>query len=327
MTVRWGIAGPGGIAGRFADDLALRGDSELVAVGSRSAERAAAFGDRFGIPRRHGSYEALAEDPEVDIVYVATPHARHEADTLLFLEAGKHVLCEKPFALSAAQGRRMVDTAQRRGLFLMEAMWSRFLPPYRALVDVVGEGRIGDVLMVEADLGWRREVDPAHRLFDRALGGGALLDLGVYPVHLAQLLLGRPDGVAAAGHVGETGVDEAVAAVLHHDSGSIAVVKAALRIGMTCTARITGTEGSIDLPAFMHYPGHLDISTPQGPERISTPWEGNGLRFQVEEVHRCLADGRAESSTMPLADTLAIASTLDEIRSQLGVVYPDEERE
>lgn len=326
MTVRWGIAGPGAIAGGLADDLARLGDAELVAVGSRSAERAAAFGDRFGIPKRHGSYEALAEDPEVDIVYVATPQSRHEPDTLLYLEADKHVLCEKPFALSAAQGRRMVDSAHRRGLFLMEAMWSRFLPPYRALVDVVGDGQIGDVLMVEADFGWRGDVDPAHRSFDRAMGGGALLDLGVYPVHLAQLLLGRPDGVAAAGHVGETGVDEAVAAVLHHDAGSIAVVKAALRISMTCTARITGTEGTIDLPAFMHCPGHLDISTPQGRERISTPWEGNGLRFQVEEVHRCLAEGHAQSPMMPLAGTLAVASTLDEVRSQLGVVYPHEQR-
>ncbi|MET0728472.1 MAG: Gfo/Idh/MocA family oxidoreductase, partial [Acidimicrobiales bacterium] len=205
MTVRWGIAGPGTIAQGFADDLKLVDDAELVAIGSRSAERAGAFADRFSVPRRHASYEALAEDAEVDVVYVATPQSRHETDTRLFLEAGKHVLCEKPFALNAAQGRRMVDAARTRGLFLMEAMWTRYLPSYGALVDLLGEGRIGEPLLVEGDFGFRRAVvDPSDRHFDPALGGGGLLDLGVYPIQLCSLVLGTPDRVVAPPHQSQT---------------------------------------------------------------------------------------------------------------------------
>lgn len=324
MSVRWGIAGPGAIAHRFARGLAELPDASLVAVGSRAAERAESFGREHSAPHRHASYEALADDPDVDVVYVATPHARHERDTLLFLEAGKHVLCEKPFALNAVQGRRMAEAAQARGLFLMEAMWTRFLPAYRTLVDLLGSGRIGEPNLVEADFGFRSEVDPAHRHFDLAQGGGALLDLGVYPVQLCQLVLGAPDRVVADGHVGETGVDELVAAVLHHAGGELGVVKAAVRANMSCTARVAGTDGWIHLPAFMHCPDRLTVASAAGIEEIACPFDGEGLRFQVEEVHRCLAAGLLESTVMPLAETLAIATTLDSIRGALGVRYPGE---
>ena len=324
MSVRWGVAGPGGIATQFADGMTLVEGGAITAVASRSRERADAYADRFGIATRHESYEALAEDPDVDAVYVATPHSRHEADTLLFLEAGKHVLCEKPFALNAEQGRRMVDAARSRGLFLMEAMWTRFLPGYRALVDVIGEGRIGEPLLVEGDFGFRAPVQPDHRHFALELGGGALLDLGIYPIQLCTLVLGLPDRVVAAGHVGETGVDEQVAALLHHPGGRLGVVKAAIRTPMACTARVAGTEGWIDIPAFLHCPFWLDVNVGGSTERLDTAFEGDGLRFQVEEVHRCLADGRTESDVMPLDETLAIAAILDDIRTQVGVVYPGE---
>jgi predicted dehydrogenase len=325
VTIRWGVAGPGGIASRFAEAMQLVDDGAIVAVASRSLERANAFGDRFGVPARYGEYEALAADRDVDVVYVATPHSRHERDTFLFLDAGKHVLCEKPFALNATQGRRMVEAARARGLFIMEAMWTRFLPSYRSLVAVLAEGRIGDPLVVEADFGFRRPVQPDHRLFDRALGGGALLDLGIYPVQLCSLVLGAPDRLVADGAVGATGVDEVVAGVLHHTSGAVGVVKAALRAGLSCRARITGSEGSIELPAFMHCPAWIDVATASGIERIDGAYEGDGLRFQVEEVHRCLAAGHAESAVMPLDETLSIAGTLDAMRAQLGVVYPGED--
>ena len=190
MSTRWGIAGTGTIANRFAEALAQVDDATLAAVGSRSAERAAEFASRFGSTTAHASYESLADDPDVDVVYVATPHSRHLLDTLLFLQADKHVLCEKPLALSGGQGRRMVDAARARGLFLMEAMWSRFLPTYRTLVEVLEQGRIGEPLLVEADFGFGRPVAPEHRLFDLSLGGGGLLDLGIYPVQLCSLVLG-----------------------------------------------------------------------------------------------------------------------------------------
>lgn len=317
-TIRWGVVGPGEIAAGFAEAMRSVEGGEIVAVASRSAERAAAFGDRFGIARRYGDYATLAADPDVDVVYVATPASRHEEDTLALLEAGKHVLCEKPLAVDAAQARRMAGHARERGLFLMEAMWSRFLPACRALAEVLDSGRIGDPLLVEADFGMRWPVRPEHRLFDPRLGGGALLDLGIYPVQLCSQVLGPVEHVVADGAIGETGVDEQVAAVLRHGGGRLGVVKTAIRTVMTCTARIAGTDGSIDLPAFMHCPDALTVTTrAAGTERIDAPYEGNGLQFEIAEVHRCLAEGLTESSVMPLGDSIAIASTLDAILAQI----------
>ena len=323
---RWGIAGPGGIASSFAEDMGRVDSGVITALASRSVERAEAFADRFEIGSRYGDYRALADDPAVDIVYIATPHSRHEADTLMYVEAGKHVLCEKPFALNARQAQRMADAARSAGVFLMEAMWSRFLPAYRVLVDVLGEGRIGDALLVEADFGFRTDVVPGNRHFDLAQGGGALLDLGIYPVQLCSLVLGIPERVVADGIVGSTGVDEVVAAVLHHPGNRLGVVKAALRAPMACTARIGGTDGVIDLPALMHCPSSITVSNMNGVECIDASWEGPGLRFEVEEVHRCLEAGLTESPSMPLDESVAIAKTLDAIRAPLGVVYPGEKR-
>jgi predicted dehydrogenase len=320
---RWGIAATGGIAAGFADAMRMVEGGEAVAVASRSPERAREFADRFGIERAYG-YEDLAADPDVDIAYVATPHPRHSEDSLRYLEAGKHVLCEKPFALNAAQAREVARVASERGLFLMEAMWSRFLPSYVALREILDSGRIGEPLLVEADFGWRSEIDPTNRHYDVELGGGGLLDLGIYPVQLCFFVLGPPDAVVAQGHVGETGVDEQVAAVLHHTGGRLGVVKCALRIPLACTARIAGTEGVVELPAFMHCPTSLTVRTPAGEEQIDAAWEGGGLRFQVDEVHRCLDAGLRESPVMPLDETIAIAEVLDTIRTQVGVRYPGE---
>lgn len=324
MTVRWGIAGPGAIAVGFANDLRLVPGAELAAIGSRNADRAREFAERFEAPNAHGSYEDLAADPSVDVVYVATPQSRHERDVLMFLEAGKHVLCEKPFALNAAQAGRMIEAARARSLFLMEALWSRFLPPYRRLAELLDHGAIGEIQLVEADFGFVLPVDPAHRLFDPERGGGGLLDLGVYPVQLASLVLGAPDRVAAIGRVGVTGVDEQVAAVLGYSRGSLAVVKASITSSMTCTARLSGTKGVIELPAFMHCPGHVTVSAVGRTETIETPWEGGGLQFQAAEVQRCLAAGETESPTVSHAETLSIMRTLDRIRSEIDLTFPGE---
>jgi predicted dehydrogenase len=320
--IRWGISSPGHIADQFVEGLRQLDDAEVVAVASRSAERAAAFADRHHIPRHYGAAEDLAADPDVDVVYVASPHAAHERDTRLFLGAGKPVLCEKPFALDRLQGGAMVADARVHGLFLMEAMWSRFLPAYVILRDLLGEERVGDPRLVEADFGFRRDIDPAHRLFDLALGGGALLDLGIYTAQLIALVLGHPDRVVADGHIGETGVDEQVAAVLHHPGGRLGVMKAAIRTGLACSARISGTDGWIEIPPFMHAPDHLVVGAAGETERIDAPWEGEGQRFQAVEVHRCLREGLTESPVMPLDETLALAGTLDAIRAQIGLTYP-----
>jgi predicted dehydrogenase len=322
--VRWGVVGPGAIAAGFADAMRLVEGGEIVAVASRSAERAEAFGDRFGVPTRYDDYAAIGEDPNVDVVYVATPQSRHAADSMALLRAGKHVLCEKPFALDARQARQMVEEARRHELFLMEAIWSRFLPSYRTLVDVIRTGRIGEPLLVEADFGFRRPIDPQDRLFRLDLGGGGLLDLGIYPIQLCTLVLGHPEHAVAEGVIGETGVDEQVAAVLRHPGGRLGVVKAALRVGMTCTARISGADGWIDIPALMHCPNAISVTTAAGSERIDGSYEGNGLRFEIDEVHRCLAAGERESPVMPLAETVVLAATLDAIRGQIGLVFPGE---
>jgi predicted dehydrogenase len=314
---RWGIAATGGIAAGFAQALRETEGAELVAVCSRSQERADAFAREHGIARAHGSYEALAEDADVEVVYVATPHSRHCADAIRYLEAGKHVLCEKPLAVSQREAARMVATARAHDRFLMEALWSRFLPAYRALDRVLAEGRIGEVRLLEADFGFPARFDPAHRLFAPELAGGAMLDLGVYPVQLAHLVLGRPDEVGAVGHRGTTGVDEQAAAVLHHAGGALSVVKAAIATSMGCTATITGTEGSILLPAFMHCPEWITVRTAEGEERIETPIEGQGLRYQVPEVHRCIAEGLLESPVMPHSESCEIAGTLDAILEQI----------
>ncbi len=321
---RWGIIGPGGIGTQFAEGIRLVDGGAITAVASRSQARADAFGDRFGVPARYDNVRDLLENPDVDVVYVATPHAEHAADTLAALEAGKHVLCEKPMALSARQSREMVDLARARGLFLMEAMWTRFLPSYVALREVLASGRIGEPLLVEADFGFRVPVMPEHRLFDRTLGGGALLDLGIYPVQLCSMVFGPPDRISADGVLGSTGVDEQVAAVLHHPGGHLGVIKAAVRVGLSCTARISGSKGWIELPAFMHCPQSFEVGDRKGRERIECGYEGEGLRFEATEVHACLDAGRTESTVMPLDESLAIAETLDAIRAAVGVVYPDE---
>ena len=319
---RWGVIGPGAIAAGFADAMTLVEGGEIVAVASRSMDRANAYADRRGIERRYDSVDALVSDPGIDAVYVATPHSNHESDTIAALQAGKHVLCEKPLALDAVQARRMVDLARQRGLFLMEAIWTRFLPAIEAMVDVVASGRIGEVQLVEANFGFRLPFDPTDRHYDPAQGGGGLLDLGIYPVQLCSMLFGPPDRVAATGVLGATGVDELVAAVLHHPGGGLGIVSCGLRANLTCTGRITGTDGWIELPAFMHCPKSITVASPAGTEHIDGSYEGNGLRFEIDEVHRCLAAGLTESPRMPLDESLTLAHTLDTIRAQVGVEYP-----
>jgi predicted dehydrogenase len=320
VTVRWGIAGTGGIAGRFAQALRETPEADLVAVGSRTDRNADRFGDEWDVPRRHGDYDDLARDEDVDVVYIATPQNRHADDACRYLDAGKHVLCEKPMAMTEAEVLRMTASAGLAERFLMEAIWSRFLPSYVTLWELLVQGRIGEPQLVEADFGFRMPVDPAHRLFDPARGGGALLDLGIYPLQLASWVLGPPDRVAAVGHVGETDVDETVAATLHHPGGRLAVVKASIRVNLTCTARIVGSEGSIDLPAFMHCPDQLVVRDAfNQPEVIERPIEGEGLRYQVDEVHRCLAEGLPESPVMTLGESARLAATMDQIRDQIDL--------
>lgn len=322
--LRWGIVGTGTIASAFAGAIQQAPRSTIVAVASRQQATADTFATAHEIPRAYGSYDELAAVDDVDIVYIATPHHRHHEDAIAYLEAGKHVLCEKPLALNAVQAANMGATARRHGRFLMEAIWSRFLPAYQVLNDLLADGAIGEVLHVDASFGFRAPIDPVHRLFDINLAGGALLDLGLYPVQLAHLILGTPTAVVAHGRIGETKVDEHVVVSMGFDTGAMAVAQAATRTPLSSTARIAGSNGTIALPQYMHAPTFLDVETSTGSRRIDTPLGAAPLRFEVEEVERCLAAGQTESAAMPLAESCAIATTLDLARTAIGLRYPAE---
>ena len=289
-TIRWGIIGTGNIAKKFATGLTALADAELVAVGSRSQESADAFGDQFNIPRRHVSYEALAADNEVDAVYISTPHPFHRPNSLLCLDAGKAVLTEKPFAINAREAAEVIDFARSKQVFLMEAMWTRYIPAMVRLRELLAGGIIGEPRMLTADFGFRTRVNPQGRLFDKVLGGGALLDVGIYPLSLASMIFGAAERVAAMTHLGETGVDENSAMILGYPGGALAVLTTAIRTNTPQVAIINGTEGRITVHTQWWVPQHMTVEV-FGKEttEIHLPFVGNGYNYEAAEVARCLA--------------------------------------
>jgi predicted dehydrogenase len=321
-TVRWGIAGPGSIAARMAEALADLDGAELVAVGSRAHHRAAAFAAAHAVPRVYGSYDALLADDDVDVVYVATPHSSHHDLTVAALEAGRHVVCEKPFALSAAEAASMAETARRTGRFCMEAMWTWFLPTVVELRRSLAEGVVGDVRALRADFGIDVPGETGrHR--SPVLGGGALLDVGVYPIALARLLLGPPSAVRALGRLGPTGVDDTVAGVLAHDSGALALFHAGIDARTTQTAEVTGTDGTITVESPFWAPTAFTVDRRDGSgDRVTLPHRG--LAHEAAHANDRIRSGHTESDVIPLATSVALMGTLDEIRAQIGVRFPGE---
>lgn len=323
--IRWGILGTDWIANEFASALVRVPGAELVAVGSRTARSAQSFGDRFGVLRRHAAYEALAQDPNVDIVYVATPNTLHREHSLLCLDSGKPVLCEKPFALNARQADEVIQTARENKLFLMEAMWSRFFPLMNEVRALLADGTIGNVQMLVADLCIRFEFDPADRRYALALGGGALLDLGVYTLSLASMIMGPASRITATAHLGRTGVDEQAGIVLGYDQGQMSLLHSSIRVDSPVEATFLGSKGRIRLHPWWIRPEKLTLSvTGQEDTTIEMPYEGNGYQFEALEVMECLRNGRLESDLMPLDETLSIMQTMDAIRAQWGLRYPGE---
>jgi predicted dehydrogenase len=324
--IRWGILATGNITHKMVAGLQVLGDAEVAAVGSRSLASANAFADKYGIPRRHGSYEALCADPEVDVIYVAPPHSGHKDCTLMALKGGKAVLCEKPFAINRAEAEAMVALAREKKLFLMEAMWTRFLPSVVQARAWLKEGRIGDPQMVYADFGFRAEYAEESRLFDPAFGGGGLLDVGVYAVSFAAMVFGAaPNRIASLAEIGPTQVDDVNAAVLGYPGGGLALVSSAVRAETQQEARIVGTKGIIHLPS-PFWCGTSAVLTVNGsePETFALPYDGNGYNCQAREVMDCMRAGKLESDIMPLDETLAIMGTLDQMRAQWGLKYPME---
>ncbi|MEV0728832.1 Gfo/Idh/MocA family oxidoreductase [Polymorphospora sp. NPDC050346] len=319
---RWGILATGHIAGRFVEDLGLLPDAEVVAVGSRSLPSAQAFADRYGIPRAYGTWKELAADGDVDVVYVATPHSAHHLATMICLDAGRAVLCEKPFTLDLATTTELIEAARARDLFLMEAMWMRCNPTILRVLELIADGAIGEVTTVRADFGLAGPFPPEHRLRARELGGGALLDLGVYPVSLAYLLLGRPDQVRAWAKIGPEGVDENTGIVLGYESGVVATLTCGLVGGTPTTASVTGTLGRIELPSPFFRPGGFTLLRAGAEaETVVTEQTGGGYQYEAAEVQRCLRAGLRESPLVPHAATLDVMSLLDTVRAQIGVSY------
>jgi len=325
--IRWGILSTGYIAHQFADGLTVLPDAQIAAVGSRNADTAAEFAARYNIPRSYADYEELVRDPDIDVVYIGTPHRFHKENTLLCLSAGKPVLCEKPLAINATDAESVAKAARERKLFLMEAMWSRFLPALVKARQMIEEGVIGEVQIVASDFGFAAPFNQKSRLYDPELGGGALLDVGIYPVSLASLILGPPDRITSMAQFGPTKVDEQSAMIFAYDSGALAVLYATIRCGTYTEATIVGSEGMIRLHAqvglFRPYKLTLSLSGQEG-QVIDVPYEGNGYNYEAAEVMRCLRGGETESQVMPLDESVEIIRTMDKIRAQWGLKYPME---
>ena len=322
---RWGILGPGNIAKKFATGLQALDDAELVAVGSRAKERADAFADQFKAPRRYGSYETLVQDPDVDAIYVATPHPFHKENSILCLEAGKAVLCEKPFAINQREAQAVIDVARRKQVFLMEAMWTRFLPVTLKVREWITSGAIGQVQMMSADFGFRANVNPQGRLFNLHLGGGGLLDVGIYPISYASMVFGaQPKKIFSQANIGETGVDEQTAMVFGYEGGGMALLSCAVRTRTPHEATIMGTNGMISVPPAFWNGTKATLSAGGKTETIDLPHKGNGYEYEAAEVARCVRAGKIESDGLPHAETLAVMQTLDAVRAQWGLKYPME---
>lgn len=325
IPIRWGILSTGYIAHQMATTLSKLPDAKLVAVGSRNAHSATSFADQFNIPHRHDNYQALVQNTEVDIVYIGSPHSFHYDHMLLCLAHNKHILCEKPFTLNASQAKQVFELAKQKQCFVMEAMWMVFFPAFLQVQDWLAKGLIGDIQQLQADFCIDVPFDPGHRLYNPQLGGGALLDLGIYPLTLALFLLGKPDTIQTSAIIGKTGVDESNEIHLGFTGGATARLISSSRQDKARQARITGSRGSIVIGVDFFQPTevilHIDGAAP---ERLTFPVQINGYEFEVNEVHRCLAEDKLESERMSWARSLEMMQLMDSIRADWGLRYPQE---
>ncbi|MCL6457671.1 MAG: Gfo/Idh/MocA family oxidoreductase [Gorillibacterium sp.] len=323
--ISWGILGPGNIAGQFVKDLVHAEGAQVVAVGSRTKANAERFAEKHGIPRAYGSYEELALDNEVEIIYVATPHPAHKDNVMTCLRAGKAVLCEKPFTMSANEARELTAYAEANKLFLMEAMWTRYLPTIRKVREWLSAGKIGEVRLLKADAGFRSDWNPEGRLLNPKLGGGALLDIGIYPISFASMIFGQaPAKIVSAVHLGETGVDEQFAVTFQYPNGSIANLNGSIRLQVQSDAYLYGTEGYIFIPNFLSARTATLFVAGGEPEIFADHNVAHGFAYEAEEAMQALREGRTASEILTPEETLQIMKTVDAIRAEWGLRYPFE---
>jgi predicted dehydrogenase len=320
--IRWGILGTGKIAKALATALKELPDAELAAVASRSIDSATSFAKEYGAKRAHGSYQALADDPDVDVIYIATPHPMHHENALMCLNAGKALLVEKAFTVNRREAEEVVALARKKKLFVMEAMWSRFQPALVEAKRLIEAGEIGKITNIQADLGFMADVGPEHRLFNKELGGGAMLDLGIYPLSVSTYFLGGVASVKAMSELGPTGVDVQTNFVLRHVNGGLSSCATSLTARTGATLSIGGSKGFLRLLSRFHHSEDFVIELNDGSRReVHVPRIGNGYVHEMMEVQRCLRAGLLESPVMPLNETLALMSVMDDIRAQAGVRY------
>ena len=324
---RFGIIGPGKIANKFCESLqTLQHEAQVYAVASRDGDRAKEFAVKFNAPNVYASYQALVDDPAVDIIYIATPHPFHFEQAKLCLDHGKAVICEKPLTISYRQTAQLIELARLKKVFLMEAMWSRFIPALVKMKELVDAGEIGEIKFMHADFGFIAPPNMDQRTFNKSLGGGAQLDVGVYPMFLTLWLLGKPDYIKAFASIASTGADDNTAAMFGYKNGAVASIYSSFVADSAKVAVITGTKGIITIQEAWHKATHFTIrkndATP--PEIYEVPYPSNGLQFQAVEAMQCLREGKIESTKLPLAMSLLMAETADEIKRQIGVQYEGE---
>ena len=320
---RWGILGTGGIARTFARDLGLLPGHKVAAIGSRKLEKAEQFATEFGADS-YGSYEELVAT-DVDAIYVATPHTFHAANTILALNAGKPVICEKPFAVNLSEAESMVSASRANKVALMEGMWSRFLPTYKVIREVVASGELGELVAIYADHGQALPVDPYYRLHAPELAGGALLDLGIYPISLTFMLLGDPDSVIATSTKTESGVDAQTSFIFSYFSGQHSIMTTTLQVRTPCTAKIIGTRGRIEVDSNFYTPTSMRVIIDGKPPReYPANYKGHGIREEAAHFAELVRSGKTESELMSHEESLAIMDCMDEIRYQIDLKYPFE---
>ncbi len=323
--LRWGVLGPGNIAHSVARDFGLVEGGELAAVGSRSLERARDFAEEFSVPKAYGSYREVIDDPEIDALYIATPHPQHLQLGLAGVAAGKHLLVEKAFTATVAGAEELIAAARASGVFCMEAMWTRFQPLWVEVRKLLTEGTIGELRQVRAELGVAVDFDPGHRLFDPAQGGGAILDVGIYPLSLAHWLLGTPDQITVSGARTSTGVDGEAGVLFSYEDGRAALLQASVNYPLPGHALLVGTEGSIEIAPRFHHPRSYVLRNRAG-ETVEREVRSNGVGYvhEFDEVHRCVAEGLTESPIMPLDDSLAVQRSLNFACNSLGVHHVED---
>ncbi len=326
-SINWGILGCGNIAASFARDLAVLGDARLLAVASKSEERAENFGKTFKVERRYSSYSDLVNDADIDVIYVATRHNDHLSAASLCIENGKPVLVEKPFCVNASETKQLIALARKRDVFLMEAMWTRFLPVIKTVKERIKKGDIGPVRMLFADFGFKAPFDPKSRVFNPEMAGGALLDIGVYPISFASLIFEKqPDEILSQAILGATAVDEQSSYLFRYRDHALAVLASIVRGMSPRSAHVVGEEGTFYIPQFWKARNATLIREEKKVEVIEPAFQGYGYNYQAQEVMECIRRGETESNIMPLDESLAIMQTMDRIRDQIGLKYPFEKK-